>query len=83
MQKLALEIEGMGCSGCVANVRRALAEMPDVAVEDVTIGRAVVAFEEGRSSQQQIAARLGEAGYPVRKATPAAAARWCNLGAPA
>jgi copper chaperone len=71
MQKLTLELEGMGCSGCVANVRRALGELPDVAVEDVTIGRAVVAFEEGRSSREQIAAKLEEAGYPVKKAAAA------------
>jgi copper chaperone CopZ len=72
MQKLELELQGMGCNGCVANVRRALGELSEVSVEDVTIGRALVAFEPGRTSPQQIATKLSEAGYPVKSATPVA-----------
>lgn len=72
MENLSLELTGMGCGGCVANVKRALNATPGVSVENVTIGTAVIAYDPARSSASAIADVLRHAGYPVVKSTPAA-----------
>lgn len=73
MERLALELDGMGCGGCVANVKRALGDVPGVLVEDVTIGRAQVRYDAQQTSPRAIAEALEQAGYPVRTGTPLSA----------
>lgn len=70
MEKLSLVVDGMGCGGCVANVRKVLDAMPGVAVENVAVGSAVVSFDPAQWSQETIAMALGKAGYPARQADP-------------
>ncbi len=68
MEKLSLTLDGMGCGGCVKNVRKALDALPGVAIENVAVGSAVLAYDPARSSQQSIAEALAKAGYPLREA---------------
>ena len=74
MQQLSLELDGMGCSGCVANVRRALGTVPGVQIKDVAIGSATLEYDPALTSPSAIATALEEAGYPVRRSAPATAA---------
>ncbi len=67
MEKLSLALDGMGCGGCVKNVRKALDALPGVAIENVAVGSAVLAYDPAGSSQQSIAEALAKAGYPARE----------------
>jgi copper chaperone CopZ len=69
MQRLAMELTGMGCSGCVENVRRALGKLAGVSIEDVQIGSAAVRYEPERVSPMQVFQALQEAGYAVKSST--------------
>lgn len=70
MEKVSLVVDGMGCGGCVANVRKVLDAMPGVVVSNVAVGSAVVSFDPAHWSRQAITAALGKAGYPARHADP-------------
>lgn len=75
MEKLTLELSGMGCVGCVKNVQKTLAALPGVTAEKVEVGWAVVAYDPAKSSAEAILSALGNAGYPAsRQAGTAAAA---------
>ena len=73
MDKLSLSLDGMGCGGCVKNVRKALDALPGVAVEDVKVGSAALAFDPTRSSPEVIKEALAKAGYPARETGAATA----------
>jgi Cu+-exporting ATPase len=71
-QESALSVQGMNCASCVAHVRKAAEGTGGVEVCDVNLarGRAVVRFDPQRTSAEQVAAAITEAGYPT---TPEAA----------
>ena len=75
MEKLSLELKGMGCGGCVANVKRALGEVHGVKVEEVTIGSANLHYDPSLTSPHKIAEALEQAGYPVQASAPPIPAR--------
>ena len=68
MEKLSLELDGMGCGGCVKNARKALDALPGVTVENVAVGSVVLSFDPARSSKQAVVEALVKAGYPAREA---------------
>ncbi|GLC25163.1 heavy-metal-associated domain-containing protein [Roseisolibacter agri] len=75
METIALAITGMSCGHCVAGVRRALAAVPGVAVQDVRIGGATVTTD-GVSAATLLTA-VEDAGYQatvVDSAAPSAPA---------
>jgi copper chaperone len=74
VQQLKLSIEGMGCGGCVKNVRSVLEVLPGVAVESVAVGSAVLTLDPDRSSPQTVTDALAKAGYPARETGSAPAA---------
>jgi copper chaperone len=63
MQHLDLTIDGMSCGHCLNAVRGALARVPGVRIETVTIGRARVEFDPTAASAAQITAAVSAAGY--------------------
>lgn len=65
MTHATLSIEDMSCGHCVAAVRAALASLPGVIVESVTLGRAEVRFDESRTAAEQLTIAVGDAGYPA------------------
>ena len=73
MNKLSLELDGMGCGGCIKNVRKTLETLPGVAIETVIVGSAILAYDPARSSRQVITQALADAGYPAREQSGAAA----------
>ncbi len=66
MEQLRLDVDGMGCGGCVSKVRQALSVLPGVVVEDVRVGEAVVAFDSAQSSESAILAALASKNYPAK-----------------
>ena len=82
METLSLVLDGMGCGGCVKNARKALDALPGVAVENVAVGSAVLAFDPARSSKQAVVEALVKAGYPAREAasSPVAATNITKKG---
>lgn len=63
-----LEVNGMTCGGCAANVKRILAARPGVLSAEVDLaGRKVsVGCREGEGSPEGLAAALAAAGYGAR-----------------
>ncbi|WP_428940387.1 heavy metal translocating P-type ATPase [Fontivita pretiosa] len=67
VDEAVLSVGGMTCASCVAHVRRAAEKVPGVQACEVNLarGRAVVRFDPGATSPQQIAAAITDAGYPT------------------
>lgn len=65
MQKLTLEIGGMSCGHCVGAVKKALASLPGVQVDDVQIGRATIDYDPAKVQDTQIREAVDDAGYEV------------------
>ncbi len=67
METLSLALKGMGCGGCVKNVRKVLDGLPGVAVQNVAVGSALLTYDPARSTQEAVVEALGKAGYPARE----------------
>jgi copper chaperone len=69
MQQLTLEVHGMSCGHCVNAVKQALAEVPGVTIQNVSIGQAVVTYEPDKTKTTDITDALADIGYEAH-ATP-------------
>ena len=65
MTRTELEITGMSCGHCVKSVQKALASLDGVQVEHVGIGTAALSYDEGKISQDAIAAAIEDEGYAI------------------
>jgi len=63
MSRLALTIEGMSCVHCVSAVKGALAQLPGVEVEDVSIGAATLSYDPSKATVDQIVDAVNDEGY--------------------
>ena len=63
MNRTTLEIDGMSCGHCVAWVKKALAGLDGVTVENVAVGSATVEYDPAVVSPEQIARAVSDAGY--------------------
>ena len=63
MERLNLTIEGMSCEHCVRAVRGRLERTDGVKVDDVTIGSAVLDFDPGKTSIDDIEEAIADEGY--------------------
>lgn len=66
MQRATLDIEGMSCGHCLNAVSRALAALPSVAIDSVTMGRADVRFDETVTDPAHLETALADAGYRAK-----------------
>ncbi len=67
MQKITMKIEGMSCQHCVMRVKKAIDSLPGISDSEVTIGSAVVKFDETKLVKEGIEAAIEKAGYkPVK-----------------
>jgi copper chaperone len=62
--KETITITGMTCGGCVASVQRAL-ERIGVQQSDVSIGTAVVEYDESKMSHDDVIEAIEDAGFDV------------------
>lgn len=67
MKTETLHIDGMTCNHCVMSVRRELARIDHLDVEDVRIGSAVVRFEEGQIDAAALDDAVSKAGFTVTR----------------
>lgn len=67
MKTETLHIEGMTCNHCVMSVRRELARIEHLDVEDVRIGAAIVRYEEGQIDAATLDAAVKTAGFTVTR----------------
>jgi copper chaperone CopZ len=63
MRDLTLFIEGMSCGHCLNAVNKALASVPGVEIESVSIGRADVRYDERVIAPGLIVEAVSGAGY--------------------
>lgn len=60
-----LKINGMTCGHCAAAVRQSLTSIPGVVVDEVSIGKAVVRYDETRVDPKTLTQAVENAGYAV------------------
>lgn len=63
MKTETLRIEGMTCNHCVMAVRRQLAGIDHLDVDEVAVGHAVVSYDETQVSDTAIDAAITAAGF--------------------
>ena len=63
MTEKYVAISGMTCQHCVMAVRKELSKIPSLEVKEVTIGSALVRYDESAVKSGQIEAAIREAGY--------------------
>jgi copper ion binding protein len=66
-QQITLKVGGMGCSGCVATVEKALRGVSGVAAVKVDLkgGKATVEYDSSKAGEKDLAAAVTKAGYKV------------------
>lgn len=65
MTELTLKISGMTCGHCVAAVKKALAGVDGVSVDNVAIGQATVHFDDTVVTVEQVTQAVEDDGYAV------------------
>jgi copper chaperone len=63
MKKEEISINGMSCGHCVMAVKRELQKLGNVTVIDVQIGKAIVGYDETKTTRHQIDHAIQTAGY--------------------
>ena len=59
------KIAGMTCNHCVMAVRKQLSQLDGLEVKDVKIGSALLAYDPGKVTPEQIRNAISKAGYSV------------------
>jgi copper chaperone len=71
MNETTLRIEGMSCGHCVGQVRKALAGIDGLQIQEVKVGQATVTYDPNLIELAEIVEAVKEAGYealPVGRA---------------
>lgn len=65
METVILKVSGMSCGGCVKSVTGVLEALPGVKKADVSLekGEAVVSFEPGAVTREQMKQAIEDAGF--------------------
>jgi copper chaperone len=65
MKEITLNISGMSCQHCVKRIEKALSALAGVSKADVSIGKAVVSFDELKTAEDGIKQAIEKAGYTI------------------
>jgi copper chaperone len=65
MKEIELKISGMTCHHCAMAIRKELARIPGVEVNDVQIGLARLSYDEAKVTEARLRSAVEEAGYTV------------------
>jgi len=68
MTRTTLKIDGMSCGHCVTAVKKALADLDGVTVENVAVGTATVRYDPDVASPAKITEAISDAGYTAASA---------------
>jgi len=65
MEQIALQVNGMTCSGCARSVKRVLESVAGVQSADVSLdkGEARVVYDPSRATLERLKAAVADAGY--------------------
>jgi copper chaperone len=66
MKTREVRIDGMSCGHCVMAVQKNLMAVPNLVVESVEIGKAVVRYDENQVTAETIRQAVEKAGYHVQ-----------------
>jgi copper chaperone len=69
MKTQELIIEGMSCGHCVMHVKKELAKVNGLTIENVEIGKARVQIDEKSVSADRLAKAIEDAGYKLISTT--------------
>jgi len=70
-KRIAIEVQGMSCGGCVVAVRNVLSRLPGVSNLDVEVGRVTLEVDEAESTLPSIRDAIARAGFEARATQPA------------
>jgi copper chaperone len=65
MKSEVLKIEGMSCNHCVMSVKNHLSNLASVVVEEVTVGKARIQYDESKLDAKDIARAIDAAGFTL------------------
>jgi copper chaperone len=65
MKNITISIGGMSCEHCVKRVTKGLDALTGISKADVTIGKAVVSYDESKLSEDEIKKAIEKAGYEI------------------
>jgi copper chaperone len=65
LKEITITIGGMSCEHCVKRVRKGLDALGGISTADVTIGKAVIAYDESKLSEDEIKKAIEKAGYKI------------------
>jgi copper chaperone len=65
MTEITFTIEGMSCQHCVMRVKKSIDALPGIVKSDVSLGSAIVSFDESKVKKEEIAASVEKAGYKI------------------
>jgi copper chaperone len=65
METMTIKVGGMSCGGCVKSVTGVLEALPGVKKAEVSLekGEAVISFEPGAVTREQMAQAIDDAGF--------------------
>lgn len=66
MEELKIDVGGMSCGHCVKSVTQALQALHGVDVKQVVVGSATVSYDPAKTTPDQLAQAIEDAGYDVR-----------------
>lgn len=65
MAQETIKIDGMSCMHCVGRVKKVLDGLAGVKSAEVSVGSAVVDFDESKLSRSDIEQTIAKAGYKI------------------
>ena len=68
MEQATIGIQGMSCGHCVASVKRALAQLEGVEVQEVKVGSATVSYDPAAIGPERITQAIADEGYAAQVA---------------
>lgn len=66
MKEMTLDIEGMSCQHCIMRVKKAIDALNGILSSEVTLGKAVVKFDDSNIKEQDIRSAIEKAGYKIK-----------------
>ena len=71
MTTITVTAPDIGCGGCVSHIQKDVSALEGVqsVTGDVATKQVTITFDEGKVSQERIAAVMDEAGYPIAEAS--------------
>ncbi|MCX5812670.1 MAG: cation transporter [Proteobacteria bacterium] len=67
MSDITINIEGMSCQHCVMGVKKAIGALKGIEQSDVSVGNAVVKYDESKVKKEEIETAIEKAGFKVSK----------------